>query len=56
MPKGWLLNVTLVLLIVMAGVEAGGGVTGFPPPPQEANKRVDAMQIPAKIAGFAQRL
>jgi hypothetical protein len=55
-PTGWLLNVTLAPLIVTPGAETGGAVTGPPPPPQEVNKRIEAMQTPAKIAGFAQRL
>jgi len=55
-PTSWLLNVTLAPLIVRLGAETGGGVTGSPPPPQEVNKRTEAMQNPAKIAGYAQCL
>jgi hypothetical protein len=43
-------------LIVTLAVETGGGVTGSPPPPQEVNKRIETMQTPGRIAGFAQRL
>jgi hypothetical protein len=55
-PTGWLSKLIGAPLIVTLAVETGGEVTVPPPPPQEVNKRIEVMQMPAKIAGFAQRL
>jgi hypothetical protein len=52
-PTAWLLNVTLVLLIMTPGVEAG--VAEPPTPAQEVQARATAMQVPAKIGEFARR-
>jgi hypothetical protein len=54
-PISWVPKLSSVELIEKPAVEAGVGVTGPPPPPQEANKRAKAMQTPTIIAVLARR-